>query len=89
MEKIIIADEATISQIIEKTVKLAIHESQSIKSAPIQEPTEYLSTNEVQRLLKISKPTLIKRMKDKTLPFVRIGRRVLFDKTVLTKSLEK
>jgi excisionase family DNA binding protein len=43
-------------------------------------PTETISREETAALLKISLPTLLKRTADGTIPCVRVGRRVLFQR---------
>lgn len=50
---------------------------------------QILSSKEVLLLLKISKPTLFKKMKDGTIPYTRIGRRLLFKKNEVINSLKR
>lgn len=49
---------------------------------------EFLTTKQTQLLLKISKPTLYARMRDGSVPFKKIGRRVLFPKNEILKSFK-
>lgn len=50
---------------------------------------ELLNIKQLQLLLKVSKPTIFKLMKNKKLPYRRVGRRLLFLKTEILKSLKK
>jgi len=47
--------------------------------------TELMTRSEVCELLHISQPTLTKNMKNGTIRYKRVGRRVLFDKNQLFK----
>lgn len=49
--------------------------------------TETLSRSETAALLKISLPTLLKRVNDGTIPSTRIGRRVLFERSQIEAML--
>jgi excisionase family DNA binding protein len=46
---------------------------------------EYLTRREAAAFLRVSLHTLQSRLRDKTLPFVRIGRRVLVPKSAVTQ----
>jgi excisionase family DNA binding protein len=50
---------------------------------------ELLSVKELCQFLKISKPTLFKKMKDGTIPYTRIGRRILFKRNEVINSLKR
>lgn len=50
---------------------------------------EFLTVQEACALLRISKPTLYKRMEDGTIPVKRMGSRVLFDRAELIESVKK
>lgn len=87
MNEIVITSQEQLKQIIKDSITAAFQENSAPKNKPVDENPEYITASEVQRFLKISKPTLIKRMKDKTLPFIRIGRRVLFDRKLISEVL--
>jgi excisionase family DNA binding protein len=57
------------------------------KTTTIKE--ELITFKETLRLLKISRPTLFKRMKDGTIPFRRIGRRLLFSRNEIIEKIKK
>ncbi len=48
----------------------------------------YLNSKEALLLLKISRPTLFKLMREGIIPFKRIGRRLLFDETEIKRNLK-
>lgn len=55
---------------------------------PLPSQQVFLNTKEACALLRVSKPTLYKRMKDGTVPFFRIGKNIRFDKGALLKSVK-
>lgn len=57
-------------------------------SKPEPSSEKYLTINEVAKLLNVSLPTIWAWRKEGKLPFKRIGRRVLFSKTDVEKSLK-
>lgn len=50
---------------------------------------EFLTVEEVCKLIKISKPTLYERMKDSSIPFIRLGSRLLFVKEDVLKAIKQ
>jgi excisionase family DNA binding protein len=53
------------------------------------EEDEFITFNEAIRMLRISRPTLFKRIKDGTIPHRRIGKRLLFPKQLILRTLNK
>lgn len=50
---------------------------------------EFLTVEETCKLIKISKPTLYERMKDGSIPFIRLGSRLLFVKEDVLNAIKK
>lgn len=50
---------------------------------------EFLTVAEVCKLLKISKPTLYVRMADGSIPFIRLGSRLLFVREDVLKTIKQ
>ncbi|WP_324757739.1 helix-turn-helix domain-containing protein [Sphingobacterium thalpophilum] len=67
--------------------KLQEAKREFIKSA--QEEDEILCSLAVCDLLKISQTTLTKRIKDKTIPYSKCGRKLLFSKNEVLNSIKK
>ena len=90
MPKVILTTSEELEEIISKSVQNVIREYESTKNENTDsENEEMLTTLQILLLLKISKPTLYKRMKDGTVPYRRIGRRLLFPKNEILSSISK
>jgi excisionase family DNA binding protein len=90
MSEIIVTSREQIDQIISgimnrhlELFKITVNERK-----PLEEE-ELITFNDTLRLLKISRPTLYKRMKDNTIPFSRLGKRLLFPKQSILRALTK
>ena len=53
------------------------------------EDDDLITFNEALRLLKISRPTLCKHMKNGIIPYRRVGRRLLFPKQTILKTINQ
>ena len=53
------------------------------------EDDDLITFNEALRLLKISRPTLFKHMKNGIIPYRRVGRRLLFPKQTILKTINQ
>lgn len=82
--------EAYFQKIISEVVRreLEIFNEMTVKEVNSIDSDEMLTVKEVLLTLKISKPTLFKRMKDKSIPYTRLGRRVLFSKKDVFQALQ-
>lgn len=76
-----------LQKLISEAVQQALMEQNKVSNTI---PTEdnLLSRTEVQKLLKISGVTLWQRMCDGSLPFKKIGRKVLFSKQEIMDSIK-
>ncbi|MFD1630233.1 helix-turn-helix domain-containing protein [Pseudopedobacter beijingensis] len=70
-----------ITELMKEVLEMLSHENR--KSGKLEVKEKFITREEVCELLKISHPTLTKRMNDGTIKFIRVGRRVLFDKNNL------
>ena len=86
-ELIVISKEQLISIISEVVRQELSHVNR--EKLPDTEPDEFLNALQVVIMLKISKPTLYKRMKDGTIPYKKVGRRLLFSKNEIINQLNK
>ncbi len=77
---------ASISQILLQSI-LKVNGHFSVSNTTQED--KLLSRQEAAELLKVSLSTLNSRMKKRQLPYKRIGRRILFSKTELLKSMEQ
>jgi excisionase family DNA binding protein len=58
------------------------------KESPVEDD-DLITFNEALRLLKISRPTLFKHMKNGIIPYRKVGRRLLFPKQTILKKINK
>lgn len=82
--------EKTLRRIISETVQEELckyFDKTKIELPNLSE--EFLDSKQIRLLLKISKPTIYKLMKAQKLPFRHIGRRLLFPKSEVLKSINK
>lgn len=90
MNGIIVTTPVELHEIVGNAIKNALSDIRLLeKDDPRIEEEELLSFNQALLLLKISRPTLFKRMKDKTITYQRVGRRLLFPKRKILLDLEK
>jgi len=76
-----------IQRMIHAGVEQALTSQFDKLTPPQKEQDEYLSRKEALQLLKISSTSLWSRMKEGALPYMRIGRKVLFSKNKLLASI--
>lgn len=72
---------------LQKSVDLALNKDGQGKNSQSSQD-EFLTVEEACKLLRISKPTLYKRMDDGTISSYRIGSRILFNKSILLNSVK-
>ncbi|HZW40426.1 MAG TPA: helix-turn-helix domain-containing protein [Ignavibacteriaceae bacterium] len=77
-----------LEQILSEIIRKEMSSVLQAQSRSNTEDEDFISFNETLRLLKISRPTLFKHMKNGIVPYRKIGRRLLFPKQVILKSLE-
>ncbi len=90
MSEVIVTSREQIDQIISGIMNrnLELFKTAVNDRKPFEEE-ELITFNDTLRLLKISRPTLYKRMKDNTIPFSKLGKRLLFPKQSILRSLTK
>lgn len=91
MDPLVILSTHDLKQLIKEVVLLTTEELNKSHNGIFLPHSEdqILCSKEVLLLLKISKPTLFKKMKDGTIPYTRIGRRLLFKKNEVLDSLKR
>lgn len=87
MSEIIITTAEQLKQVIVEIFNKQIIRIPAENTQTLDE--ELLNFKQTLLLLKISKPTLFKKMKDGTIPYTRIGRRLLFKKSEVINSLKR
>ena len=88
MDELILISPSKLESILRKIVQEEIIQVIPQRINTSNDSTELLTFKQTQLLLKISRPTLFKRMKDGTIPFKRVGRRLLFSKNEILNRLE-
>ncbi len=71
---------------IQKSVETAI--SNSLKLPKTPQPDEYLTINQISKLLNISLPTIWSYRKKGLLPYKRIGKRILFSRSEVETAIK-
>lgn len=78
METVIVSKKEDIQEMLNSFInKLQINASPQVQA---EAKTELLTRDQIMEFLNIKETTLWLRMRDGSLPFKRIGRRILFDK---------
>lgn len=72
---------------VQKSVDKALNKEAEVDNN-LKAQNEFLTVQEACALLRISKPTLYKRMEDGTITCTRIGARILFNKAELLNSVK-
>lgn len=72
---------------VQKSVDKALNKEAEVDNN-LKAQNEFLTVQEACALLRISKPTLYKRMEDATISCTRIGARILFNKAELLNSVK-
>lgn len=74
-------------QLIVETVQTTIKAQHQIEPSPTQ--SDLLTRLQACKLLKISLPTLDARIKDGSIPYFRIGKKILFDEVKVMESIAR
>jgi excisionase family DNA binding protein len=86
--QIIITSPEELKELISEAIRTELN-NLKVTNKQIFSQEEYLTFNETPRLMKISRPTLFKRMRDNSIPYSRMGKRLLFPKSKIMKILEQ
>lgn len=88
MEELIVISPDRLKEIIQLVLKEELAKYSLDKTSKECDNDEVLlNFKEAQRFLKISRPTLYARMKDQSIPFKKLGNRILFSKHDIVASL--
>ncbi|MDR3596536.1 helix-turn-helix domain-containing protein [Clostridium sp.] len=74
-------------QILKDIIRKEFDSILGSKKETTTEDDDLISFNEALRLLKISRPTLFKHMKNGIIPYRKVGRRLLFPKQTILKKI--
>lgn len=86
MKELVIISAAELQELLRSTVKQELILLKTSDNKSVQD--EILDFKETLKLLRISPPTLYKRMREGEIPFKRLGKRILFSKSELLNALQ-
>jgi predicted DNA-binding transcriptional regulator AlpA len=82
-QELVVISREDLEQILTDIIRKEIMQ----KTMPVEDE-DLISFNEALRLLKISRPTLFKHMKNGIVPYRKVGRRLLFPKQTILKKIK-
>jgi len=82
MKDLLFYIEKSFREILREEIDLALKNFRE-KAETTKSELEFITVEEACKLLRISKPTLYKRMRDGSLLYIKLGDRTLFDKANL------
>lgn len=88
MQDLLFYIEKSFREILREEINLALKNFRE-KEETAKSELEFITVEEACQLLRISKPTLYKRMRDGSLIYIKLGDRTLFNKANLLKSDKK
>jgi excisionase family DNA binding protein len=86
-QELLLISRDELEQILTDIIRKEIRNISFSKKEISSEDDDLISFKEARRLLKISAPTLYKHMKNGEVPFRKIGRRLLFPKQTILKTI--
>jgi predicted DNA-binding transcriptional regulator AlpA len=86
-QELLLISRDELEQILTEIIRKEIKNISVTKKETLAEDDDLISFKEARRLLKISAPTLYKHMKNEIVPFRKIGRRLLFPKQTILKTI--
>jgi excisionase family DNA binding protein len=86
-QELVLISRDELEQILTEIIRKEIKNISVSKMEILHEDDDLITFNEALRLLKISRPTLFKHMKNGIVPFRRVGRRLLFPKQTILKKI--
>ena len=85
MTKVIITTESELDSLIQSSIRKVLSERQNQSSE--QEPVRYLNISEAASYLKLAKQTLYQFTSERSIPFIKKGKKLYFSKDSLEKWL--
>ena len=86
-QELVVISREELEQILTDIIRKEIKDISLTQKAMPSEDDDLISFNEALRLLKISRPTLFKHMKNGIVPYRKVGRRLLFPKQTILKKI--
>jgi len=86
-QELVLISRDELEQILTDIIRKEIKNISNTKTEFSTEDDDLISFNEALRLLKISRPTLFKHMRNGIVPYRKVGRRLLFPKQTILKKI--